>query len=361
MELSEKVKGLPLTPGVYLMKDSLGNIIYVGKAKALKRRVQSYFQSSRNHPAKVKMMVRSIRDLDYILTDTEFEAFMLECRLIKELKPVYNRKMKNPRSYSYIVIRMDEPCRIEITYEVPGKEEPFVFGPYPGKGVVEDAVRGLQESLSILCTTPYGRSGPCLNHSLGLCLGMCMDQEAAERHRVILGRIAALLEGTDMGVLDEMDERMQEAAGRFDFEAAAKYRDYMNAVRFLVHKEKVIGFAEENRNIAVLEPVHERLYKLILIKGNRVLLAEKVILGHHDARETCAGIKEMCLGSFGSAAASDADSISRYNIDEAQIIYSYLQNSSTRYVVIEEEWLAPEGGSLLEETLHSLLAMREST
>ena len=105
MNLTEKVKNLPSSPGVYLMKDSRGSIIYVGKSKHLKQRVQSYFQNSKNHSPKIIKLVNHLKDFDYILTDTEFEAFLLECQLIKEIKPIYNTQMKNPLSYAYIVIK----------------------------------------------------------------------------------------------------------------------------------------------------------------------------------------------------------------------------------------------------------------
>src|SRR3954464_7995601 len=107
MKLKEKVKSLPHTPGVYLMKDSHGHTIYVGKAKNLKRRVQSYFQHSKAHPQKIKKMVANLNDFDFVLTDTEFEAFLLECKLIKELKPHFNKKMKSPQAYIYLMIKMD--------------------------------------------------------------------------------------------------------------------------------------------------------------------------------------------------------------------------------------------------------------
>lgn len=107
MELKEKISSLPSSPGVYLMKDAQGGILYVGKALNLKRRVQSYFQSLDSHSPKVKKLTRHLRDVDYILTDTEFEAFLLECRLIKEYKPLYNKKMKSPLSYTYLVLEKD--------------------------------------------------------------------------------------------------------------------------------------------------------------------------------------------------------------------------------------------------------------
>jgi excinuclease ABC subunit C len=131
MNLKDKVKNLPLTPGVYLMKDQKGTVIYVGKAKSLKKRVQTYFQNSAAHPQKIKKMVANINDFHVLHTDTEFEAFLLECKLIKELKPLFNKKMKSHLPYSYIAIKMDGPFRkISIASEKSEGEGTIYFGPY---------------------------------------------------------------------------------------------------------------------------------------------------------------------------------------------------------------------------------------
>jgi excinuclease ABC subunit C len=357
--LSEKVKQLPLTPGVYLMKDSLGNVIYVGKAKQLKRRVQSYFQNSKAHPTKTKMLARNIRDLDYILTDTEFEAFMLECRLIKEIKPAYNSKMKNPMAYTHILVQVEGGLRRLAVSYTPGEEDSCLsFGPYTSRSTVERAVIGMKEFLRLMCSHPHTKGTPCLNHSLGLCLGICMGgEEAVTQYDSSMNRIIALLQGDETGLVEEMESRMLEEAERFDFEAAAKYRDYISAVRSLIQKERVIGFAEENKSIAVLEWTEEDLCKLILIKGNRVLFQEKYNCADNRkraaSRQMCAAIRRTFQSEFPAAPAQ----IGRYEVDEAQIIYSYLKSSTTGYAIVEEDWLSENHTALLE-AVHDLLSRR---
>lgn len=142
IDLKEKVKKLPSSPGVYLMKDSLNNVIYVGKSKNLKSRVGSYFINSKSHSPKILKLVQNLKDFEYKITDTEFEAFLLECELIKKIKPAYNRLMKNPKSYSYIKIVLNEKYpNIEISHE--SNEESnemdgnIYFGPYSRKNIVE--------------------------------------------------------------------------------------------------------------------------------------------------------------------------------------------------------------------------------
>lgn len=276
MNLKEKVKNLPTSPGVYLMKDSTGCIIYVGKAKILKRRVQSYFQNSNAHSQKIVKLVKSITDFEYILTDTEFEAFMLECKLIRKLKPFFNKKMKSPQSYTYIVIGMDErvPC-LELTNYPIKKTGNLSFGPYTSKSMVEKAIQGIKEFFRIDCSNPVKIHSSCLNYSLGLCIGMCLGGSAVEQNNIIIKQVIALLDGTDRGILEEMRQRMLFTSEQFDFETAAKYRDYINAVNFVVNKEKVIEFTEDNKNIAITEYLNDSTFKLFLIKGNRVLFSKK--------------------------------------------------------------------------------------
>lgn len=344
--MKDKLSGLPSSPGVYLMKDVLGGIIYVGKSKNLKQRVQSYFYKSKSHSNKVKRMVSQIKDLEYRVTDTEFEAFMLECKLIHELKPVYNKKMKNPLGYTYIVITAGKGLRgMEVTNVLPVNETSVSFGPYTAnRNTVEKAVQGIRECFKIACNQPGFSGTACLNHSLGLCLGMCAGEEAAVReYNEIIDSFISLLAGTDRGLYSEMERRMQEAAERYDFEAAAKYRDTLDSVKYLLNKEKVIGFTEANRNIVISEKLDEHTIKLFLVKRNRVLYSKKFNLQDYPSAELRikeqAGLIQFCFREDPETAAACAGDITRDEIDEAQIIYSYLQGSSCNYLQIPQDWI----------------------
>lgn len=355
--LTDKIANLPLTPGVYLMKDSLGHIIYVGKAKQLRKRVQSYFYNNKGHSPKVKQLVKHICDLDYRLTDTEFEAFMLECQLIKELKPMYNRKMKNPLAYSYISIMDNGPYRqIEIGYEPSPQAGSLSYGPYTSRSTVERAVQGIKESQRILCSSPHSRTTRCLNHSLGLCIGMCGGGEAVKQYEAVMEQIIRLLNGNSSSIVSGLEARMEEAALRFDYETAAKYRDYLGAVHSLLHKEKVIGFTGENKNIVVLEPVDGQSCKLILIKGSVILYrtllaAEDLSSGQLTGRITAAAREYFRSSSLVAA----TEEMSRHKIDEAQIIYSYLKSSSGHYLLVPQEWLEDDGRAELGEAMNELI------
>lgn len=360
MNLSDKVKQLPDTPGVYLMKDALGNIIYVGKSIHLKRRVQSYFQQSKDHPQKVILMVRQIRDLEYMETDTEFEAFMLECRLIKELKPAYNKKMKSPQAYAYIEVVTDKHAfrRLNVTMLPDMEDNPLVFGPYSKRHALEKAVSGWKSCYKLDCSNASSfRTGRCLNYSMGLCLGMCMGGSALEEYNRVLDRFIALLQGADSGLLEDMNRRMAEAAEQFDFEAAARFRDAIGSVEFLLHKKAVIGLTEQNLNIAIVEWLTDCSLKLILVKRNKILYSEMFDDADKSPERLTARLQSRIIAYFAADSGLIPGKVTKHEVDEAQILYSYLQSNHCRYVVILDNWLEADsnGADELNEAIRQVL------
>lgn len=352
MELKEKVKNLPSSPGVYLMKDTRAQIIYVGKAKNLKNRVRSYFQNSQSHSQKIIKLKASLKDFDYILTDTEFEAFMLECKLIKEIKPHFNRMMKSPQSYIYIRIRIDTSYqRIEIC-KSPDKSNSLYFGPYTSKHTVERAIQGVKEFYKISCSSPSNKNTPCLNYSLGLCIGMCLGGAALDQYNDSINKISKLLQGIDLDLLEAMERRMIEASERFEFEEAVKYRDTLEAFQSLINKEKVIEFTESNKNMVVIETLTDCDFKLFLIKKNNILFCEKY--SWSDLASIHETIKNKILTTFTKEDGA-SKKVSRDEIDAAQIIYSYLRGSNCSNIIISEQLLDAEDTTKLDEELNKFL------
>jgi excinuclease ABC subunit C len=350
MDIKEKVKQLPSSPGVYLMKDSFGSILYVGKSKNLKSRVQTYFQNSKNHSKKVDKLVHHLKDFDFIVTDTEFEAFMLECKLIKEYQPLYNKLMKNPKSYTYIRIHMEKGMELASEMNKNDNENNFYFGPYTSKSTAEKALQGLKDFFKINCNHPSGNK-PCLNYSLGMCIGMCFESSALVQYRHIINRIIHLLEGSDEGVLEEMKQQMKNASESYDFERAVKIRDYIDSINSLLNKEKVIEFTKDNKNIVMIEPLNESLIKLFLIKGNKVLFSEKA-----DLFEPLADlVKIKILDYFNIDSHPSTMELGKDHIDEAQIVYSYLKNASCKYLIIPEKWLFAKNHYKINKALNKLL------
>lgn len=351
MTLKEKVKNLPSCPGVYLMKDSLGTIIYVGKSKNLKNRVRSYFYKSKHSSSKLEKLVQNLKDLDYIVTDTEFEAFMLECQLIKKLKPAYNKLMKNPLAYTYIKITMDESYpKIEVTNNNDENPRNLYFGPYATKGIIENALECIKEFYKINCSNPTKKNSTCLNHSLGLCLGMCTGSRAKAQYNNIIKKIIGFINGLDNTLILELDEAMNKASEEFNFEAAAKYRDCIEAIKSLMNKEKVIDFTKANNNILMLESLKENCIKAFYIKGNKVIFSKKYTF-YSLSKELIQVLKNDILINFNTDVLSSSIKVTRDDIDEAQIIYSYLRTSNCKYIIIPDEHLKSINSTKIDEAI----------
>lgn len=340
MDIKEKVKTLPSSPGVYLMKDSDGSVIYVGKSKNLKSRVGSYFIKSKSHSPKTLKLVNNLKDFEYILTDTEFEAFILECKLIKKIKPMYNRLMKNPNSYSYIKIAMNEDYpRIEISNKALMNDGNLYFGPFNGSNIVERGIQGIKEFYKIPCTYKFKRPSSCLNYSLGLCIGVCLNDNVLSEYVSIIKKVIDLLKGINRIILEDLEHHMQVSAQMLNFEEAAKYRDYINAVNYIINKSKVVKYASLAKNIVMLERLDDSISKIFLIKGNKILFSEKY--PHIDIDNLKSILINKILSLFDNKSKKNAVQIGVEEIDEAQIIYSYLKSKSTNcsYAVIPQKWI----------------------
>ena len=339
------------------MKDSNESIIYVGKSKNLKSRVGSYFINSKSHSQKIVKLVKNLKDFDYILTDTEFEAFMLECRLIKETKPIYNRMMKNPLSYTYIKINGDY-SNIQTSNEEKKDDGNFYFGPYTNKNNTERALQGIKECYKIMCSGNYKKASPCLNYSLGTCIGFCFEPLAKEEYKKILGEIVKLLSGSSRSILEKMELSMNEAVDKFDFESATKYRDSICAIASLLNKEKIIEFTQRNNNIALLEYLDKNSFKFFLIKGNNVLFSEKFIIfsSHIDSLKVT--LRNNILYHFKNHDLTHLFQISKDEIDEVHIIYNYLKNkqNNCKYIVVSDEWLESINYTSIDEAIITLIS-----
>jgi len=357
MNLQEKVKNLTTSPGVYLMRDSLGNVIYIGKAKNLKNRVKTYFQGSKNISPKVEKLVKNLKDFDYITTDTEFEAFILECKLIKELKPMYNRLMKSPLSYIYIVIKTGQTYRIIETSNVMTENDNNIyFGPYQSKNTVERALQGIKECYKIACSNSMKRNTSCLNHSLGLCVGMCINDSAVEYYNSIVKKIISFLNGDDMSILEDLNHKMQEATEKLDFETAARYRDYIKSAYSLVNRAKTIRFAESSNNILLAEQLTKGVIKIFLVKRNIILFSKKYMLDSIGLEQLKKVIKRHIIVFFGNGCVSSfPDHVGKEEIDEAQIIFHYLKSKPDSYVFIPQYWLNDNTGAQIDEAIDTLL------
>jgi excinuclease ABC subunit C len=359
LDLKEKVKWLPESPGVYKMKDSSGNIIYVGKSKNLKNRVSQYFQSSRNHAPKIVKMVQCIRDFEYISTDTEFEALLLECRLIKEIQPMFNSQMKNHRKYVYLKITIDEEYpRILVSHEITD-EGSLYFGPYTSLNSVERAASAIRDNFKIgNCsgTSIAKSSSGCLNYQMGLCLGPCVDSDLKREYMKRINETIAFLSGKDSSILGVVDQRMQDAAERLDFDKAAKYRDDIFALNHIINKQRVISFTQRTRNILALENIDEAIVKIFLLNDSRLLYEEKLEVSNLSKKAYKTHMKDIIKKYFRPNTLKQSKKINKYDIDQAQIVFSYLQNSKDcLYCLVPYSWLNEKGAEKLEKGLDKFI------
>ncbi|WP_203557240.1 UvrB/UvrC motif-containing protein [Bacillus sp. B15-48] len=363
MDLKEKAKKLPLSPGVYFMKDAYENIIYVGKAKKLRNRVQSYFQESKHHSPKVKKLVKQIKDFTVIHTDTEFEAFLLECQSIKDIQPFYNSRMKRPQTYPYIVIDYVNGLRqvdISTNPHLYKNTNALVFGPYSSKTILETAISAIKECYQINCCNLGKRNSPCLNYSLGTCNGVCFLGEATlEYYESVINKLISFLSEKDDSIVKDMEQKMNLAAERNDFEKAAKFRNYVSALHVLTHRKKVLTFTKKPKNIAVIEVLDDDHLKFFLLKGNNILFKEKYDLKLLSHNELKSQLQRNILAYF-KKETNKVSLIQQEEIDEAQIIYSYLKDSQTTYIAIPQTWIKNENIEKLNHALDQLLKRYEN-
>ncbi|MCD7873252.1 MAG: excinuclease ABC subunit UvrC [Clostridiales bacterium] len=255
-QLRKKAMALPLQPGVYIMKNKDKKIIYIGKAKKLKNRVSSYFGSHSNHSVKVIKMVENVDDFDYILVDTEFEALVLECSLIKQHMPKYNILLKDDKGYNYIKITKEEFPRISECKRI-DDDGAYYIGPYISNFSVKQAV---DETLKIFklprCgkrfPRDYGKSRPCLNGFMGLCSAPCAGRITQKEYVNNVNDAVAFLKGGSRAAVKEMTAKMNEYSESLQFEEAAKLRDRIKAVKNLEEKQKVVSINVPEEDVFAL-------------------------------------------------------------------------------------------------------------
>ena len=253
-EMKDKVLSLPYAPGVYLMKDKTGTIIYVGKAKKLKNRVSQYFQDSASHNAKTRLMVSHVVNFDYIVAGSEFEALVLECSLIKRHQPKYNILLKDDKGYPYIRVDLREAYPTFQMVSRRSGDGARYFGPYGGRFVTQQALDTIRLTLKLPgCSRKFprdvGKERPCLNYQIGNCDGWCQKKMTQEAYYTRVTQGVLLLEGRDKELAAELKEKMEDAAERLDFEAAAAYRDRYRAIEALSRKQLVCSGAMADTDV----------------------------------------------------------------------------------------------------------------
>jgi len=253
-ELKQKAHSLPLGPGVYIMMDKTGQVIYVGKSRALKNRVSQYFADLASHNAKTRAMVSQIDHFDYLLASSEFEALVLENSLIKRHKPHYNILLKDDKGYPYIRLSWNEDYPRFSMVSKPAKDEARYFGPYGGRSATAEAIKAICNALRLpTCRRQFPRDlnkeRPCLNHHLNLCDGWCQGKLTQAEYRERIYQAVRLLEGKFNQVEQELREQMLKASEELRFEAAAEYRDRLGAIELLGKRQQVVAASRADTDV----------------------------------------------------------------------------------------------------------------
>ncbi len=373
--LQKKLKNLPASPGVYLMKDSLDNVIYVGKGKNLKNRVSQYFHKQKDREPKVEEMIQNIRDFEYRVLDTELDALLEECRLIKDIKPLYNRQMKNEGKYVYLKIPQEEFPKLETVqdrldagiYEGTYKG-PVYYGPFNSRHQVEKALEFFNYHFLLRkCTTPglpkEGRS--CLYRELGTCLGVCTGKVSQEEYMSRIQALCQVIEGKDKSVNRKLKEQIRDSAEELNFEKAACYKQYLVGVTYIQGRQKFLHSTYRNRSVLLYEYLDEdkTRAKVFLIRGNKLIISKVISLVVKNS-EFLGFLKtaQRRLEIQGTESKRNLRQLTSQEVDEAQIIYSYLHKkegiftfSVTKKMLKEEDF--PE--KYMEQVLQKVFAARE--
>ena len=297
-DIKENLKMLPEEPGVYMHKDKLGNIIYVGKAISLRNRVRQYFQSSRNMAPKVRSMVSQIAEFEYITVGSEMEALILECNLIKKYRPKYNVLLRDDKTYPYIKVTNEEYPRVMKTRQL-RKDGGKYFGPYSDAGAVNKIVDFLNASFELKrCSAVAFPKDfkPCLNYHINQCRGICTGLVSKEEYTEAVAGALEFLNGHNQPVIARLNAKMKEASDAMEYEEAAAYRDYIQAAKALAETQRVVMRHSDDADIVLPCPTEEEAYMVIFsVREGKLIGRESYAL---DAKGSVDDDEKAMLSAF---------------------------------------------------------------
>lgn len=339
-DLAEQSKKLPERPGVYIMKDSLGNIIYVGKAINLKNRVKQYFQFSSNHTRKVAAMVQQIKTFEFIITDSELEALILECNLIKKHKPKFNILLKDDKTYPYIKVTLNEEYpRVLITRRIL-QDGARYFGPYTNVHAVHETLDMLKKLFPLktcnkVLPRDIGKERPCLNYHINKCLAPCHGNVNKQSYNNMMNEICLFLSGRQEDILKKIEEQMQEAAQNMDFEKAAVLRDRLLSLKHITEKQKVLSTTMEDQDIiAFARDNEDACIQVFFIRGGKLIGKEHFIFEDLSDSENMEIMTSFVKQFYGASEYIPPEIILQEDVDEINIIERWLSDKKNAKVHI---------------------------
>lgn len=323
------LKNLPSKPGVYLMKNSLGEVIYVGKAKILKNRVKSYFQNSKNHSEKVRVMVKHIAEFEYIVTDSEMEALILECNLIKKYSPRYNILLKDDKFYPFIKITInDDFPRVFVTRNY-SKDGSRYFGPYTNGTAVYETINLINKIFPLrTCKLLIKEGGekvrPCLNYHIKKCFGPCGGYINKEEYGKMIKDVIDILSGRDNTVLKVLQSEMEEASLNLEFEKAADLRDKIIAIKAIVEKQKIFKTMDGDEDfINIYRDEKDSCIQIFFSRDGKIIGREHFIF-ENTAEDSIEEILEEFTTSFYGGTAKVPRTIYVPELSNIELVEEYL-------------------------------------
>lgn len=336
-DIQQHLKNLPAKPGVYLMKDKNDNIIYVGKAISLKNRVRQYFQSSKNHSSKVVSMVKNIKKFEYIITDSELEALILECNLIKQYRPKYNILLRDDKTYPYIKVTINEDYPRVLKVRRVIKDKAKYFGPYTNTGAVNDTLEIIRNTYPIrTCNIDIQKAiknkmRPCLNLHIKKCVGPCVGNVDKDEYNKMVEEIILFLSGKEEKLIELLKEKMKKCAMDFNFEDAAIYRDKIKSLEDMMQKQKIDTTTSDlNQDIIAMARANdEACVQVFFVRNGKIVGREHFILEGTMEIE-----KASILGTF----------IKQFYMEQEYIPKELIIEDDIEDSFILQEWLSSKKG-----------------
>ncbi len=340
-DMQENLKKLPDTPGVYIHKDKLGQVIYVGKAVSLRNRVRQYFQSSKNMDPKVKAMVSHIAEFEYITCGSEMEAFILENNLIKQYRPKYNILLRDDKTYPYIKVTTGETWPRILKTRIVAKDKDKYFGPYSDAGAVNQMIDFLNNIYTLKrCSAKSFPKGfrPCLNYHIGQCDGICTGEVDHEAYMEKIRWAMDYLKGNRKKITDYLEEKMKEASEKMEYEEASKYRDYLLAAKALSEKQRVV--LKPGIDMDVVLPAGKNHVALFFVRDGKLTGRETYSLEADEGDKSLEQVAAFLRQHYGEQTSGPSEILVKSLPPESKLIEGFLGDLWGRKVEI----IAPKKG-----------------
>jgi excinuclease ABC subunit C len=330
--LREKLTTLPTAPGCYLMKGVNGEVIYVGKAKVLRNRVRSYFQKGADHSRRIRRMVYEVQDLDWIVTDTELEALVLESNLIKKHRPTYNVKLRDDKSYPYISVTLSEEWP-RVVYmrklRMHKNERDKYFGPYTDTEAVRETLKLIRRIFRVPCGFKHpeqSKGKACMYYHINQCTGVCAGKISKDDYMAVIRDVMSFLEGRREELVERLLRQMERAAEDLEFERAARIRDQVQSIQTLIARQKVVSTALEDQDVIALTTDNcNTVAEMFFIRGGKLIGQEHFMLENACDDDIAESLREFIQQYYDTAAYVPREVLLNADIDEMDIIEDWLR------------------------------------